>query len=290
MQRGVLQYSLFKHLSIRVSGATYIIQSGTSLSGDQDAANNAITDTVLISAGSDIVTGTAEICSTNPPAVGLKANTHDQSDAALWFDSPTSTTPIAPGVKAKTNILPSDQTYYLGLNEMAGSIGPNNKLVFPDGGYNYFYQGNFIRIHNDVPLTISTARLYVGAGGKVNFILADLANYDSCQGSFSYFPIANSVIDVYPTTSNPSRVASSVNSPADTGAIYNIDLAIPTPGDHIIIVIGQDSAFLFRNNNITTKPYPMGMPGIFTITGNSAIDTNDCTGHCILSEILLFPV
>jgi hypothetical protein len=271
-----------------ISGTTYIIQSGTSLSGDQDAANDAITDTVLISAGSEIVNGTAEICSTNPPSVGLKADTHDLSDAALWFDSPTSTTPIATGVKAKTTTLPSNQTYYLGLNEMTGTVGPTNKMAFAKGGYNYFYQGNFIRIHNDVPLTISTARLYVGAGGKVNFILADLANYDSCAGSFSYFPIANSLIDVYPTTTNPDRVASSINSPLDTGAIFNIDLAIPTPGDHIIIVIGQDSAFLFRNNNITTKPYPMGMPGIFTITGNSAIDQNNCADTAFYQQYYYF--
>ncbi len=76
--------------------------------------------------------------------------------------------------------------------------------------------------------------------------------------------------------------------PLDTGAVYNIDLAIPTPGDHIIIVIGQDSAFLFRNNNITTNPYPMGMPGIFTITGNSAINTNDCKDTAFYQKYYYF--
>ena len=159
---------------------------------------------------------------------------------------------------------------------MSGSIGPKTKTEFTNGGYNYF-QGNFIKFHNDVPLTIATSRLYVGAGGKVDFIVADLADYDSCTGSFSYFPISENMIDVYPTTPNPSRVASSVNSPADTGAVYLLNLAVPTPGDHVIIVIGEDSAFLFRNNNIATNPYPMGIPGVFTITGNSAIDASNCT-------------
>ena len=69
---------------------------------------------------------------------------------------------------------------------------------------------------------------------------------------------------------------SSVNSPSDTGAVFLLNLAVPTPGDHVLIVICQDSAFLFRNNNISTNPYPMGMPGIFTITGNSAINTSNC--------------
>ncbi len=137
----------------------------------------------------------------------LKQIRDDQSDAALWFDSPTSTTPIASGIQANTNKIPSDKTYYLGLNEMTGSIGPKNKKAFSSGGYNYF-QGNFVKFHNDVPLTIATSRLYVGAGGKVNFIVADLADYDSCTGAFSYFPISSNTINVYPTTPNPSRVAS----------------------------------------------------------------------------------
>jgi hypothetical protein len=127
-----------------------------------------------------------------------------------------------------------------------------------------------------VPLTIATTRLYVGAGGKVNFIIGDLADYDSCTGEFSYFPISSNTIYVYPTTPTPSRVASSINTPTDTGAVFLLNLPVPTPGDHVLIVVCEDSAFLFRNNNITANPYPTGLPGIFTITGNSAINTTNC--------------
>jgi len=207
--------------------------------------------------------------------VGLKANTNDQSDAVSWFDSPTAITPIATGVQANTTDITANKTYYMGLNEISESIGPKNKTVFPNGGYNYF-QGNFIRFHNNVPLTIATTRLYVGASGQVNFTVADLAGYDSCTGAYSYFPISSNTIDVYATTSNPSRIASSINSPLDTGAVYLLNLPVPTPGDHVLIVVAQDSAFLFRNNTIATNPYPMGLPGIFTITGNSAINTANC--------------
>ncbi len=256
-------------------GQNYIIQAATLLAGDQDNSNDLISDTINISAGSETITGNAEICSTSPAVAGLKANILDSSDAVLWFDSPVSTTPIASGNQATTSVIPADQTYYLGLNEISGSIGPKNKTVFPSGGYNYF-QGNFIKFHNDVPVTISTTRLYVGAGGKVNFIVADLADYDSCTGAFSYFPISSNTINVYPTTTTPSRVASSINSANDTGAVFLLDLPVPTPGDHVLIVIADDSAFLFRNNNITTKPYPLGIPGVFTITGNSAINTTNC--------------
>ncbi|MDP9040417.1 MAG: T9SS type A sorting domain-containing protein, partial [Bacteroidota bacterium] len=194
----------------------------------------------------------------------------------FWFTSPTSTKPIASGARTNTSVLPDDQkTYYLGLNELTGSIGPKTKMEFPAGGYNYF-QGNFVKFHNDVPLTISTTRLYVGAAGKVKFIVADLADYDSCTGAFSYFEITSNTIDVYPTTSTPSRVASNTNSASDTGAVFLLNLGVPTPGNHVLIVLAEDSAFLFRNNNITTNPYPMGIPGVFTITGNSAINTANC--------------
>jgi GEVED domain/Secretion system C-terminal sorting domain len=257
------------------AGSNYIIQAGTLLPGDQDPSNDAVSDTIAVSAGSETVTGNAEICSTSPAQVGLKANVKDISDAALWFDSPTATTAIASGIRATTSVITSNKTYYLGLNEMSGSIGPKTKLAFTAGGYNYF-QGNFVKFHNDVPVTISTSRLYVGAGGKVNFIVADLADYDSCTGSFSYFIISSNTIDVYPTKPNPSRVALTTNLLSDTGAVYLLNLAVPTPGDHILIVIAEDSAFLFRNNNITKNPYPMGIPGVFTITGNSAINTANC--------------
>jgi Subtilase family/GEVED domain/Secretion system C-terminal sorting domain len=257
------------------AGANYIVQASATLPGDQDTANDGITDTVAISAGSETITGEAEICSSSPASAGLKANVKDSSDAVLWFDSPTATTSIASGVQANTTVIPANKTYYLGLNEISGSIGPKTKKAFTSGGYNYF-QGNFVKFHNNVPVTIETARLYVGAGGKVNFIVADLADYDSCTGSFSYFPISTNTIDVYPTTTAPSRVASSVNSASDTGAVFLLNLAVPTPGDHVLIVIAEDSAFLFRNNNITNNPYPVGIPGVFTITGNSAINTANC--------------
>jgi hypothetical protein len=42
-------------------------------------------------------------------------------------------------------------------------------------------------------------------------------------------------------------------------------------------VIADDSAFLFRNNAVKKNPYPLGIPGTFMITGNSAINTTDCS-------------
>ena len=79
------------------AGKTYIVQAGTGLPDDQNPSNDTITDTLTVSAGSETITGEAEICSTSNPLAGLKANLTDSTDAVLWFDSPTSITPIASG-------------------------------------------------------------------------------------------------------------------------------------------------------------------------------------------------
>jgi len=257
------------------AGITYVIKASTLLAGDQNPLNDAVIDTVQFSVGTETITGNAEICGGSPATAGLKANLTDSSDAVSWYDSKDATTPIATGPKATTTVIPADNTYWLGLNEISGSVGPKNKKAFISGGYNYF-QGNFIKFHNDVPVTIESTRLYLSSGGKINFIVADLASYDSCAGSFSYFPISSTTIDVYPTTPNISRTPQTINSALDTGAVFLLNLSVPTPGDHILITVADDSAFIFRNNNIGSKPYPIGLPGVFMITGNSAINTSNC--------------
>ena len=121
------------------------------------------------------------------------------------------TTPVAAGAQATTSVIPANKTYYLGVNDLNGTVGPKTKMEFSSGGYNFF-QGNFIRFSNEVPLTISSSRLYVGNGGKVTFMVADLASFDSCTGAYSYYPISSNTIDVYPTTPNPQPGAVTGNS------------------------------------------------------------------------------
>lgn len=270
------------------AGKTYIITTTTALSTDQNNANNSLTDTLNASTGNPVtVTGESEICSNNPPQAGLLANTTDSTNAVLWYDSQTATTPIAGGRQATTSDIPSNNTYYLGLNDLSGVVGPKSKMDLGGGGYNYF-QGNFIRFTNSVPLTISSARLYVGNGGKVNFTVADLASFDSCSGGYSYYPGSSTTIDVYPTTPNPQAGAVNGNFASDTGAVYLLNLAVPTPGQHILIVVAENNATLFRNNGITTKPYPFGIPGVFTIDGNSAINTSSCADTSFYQQYYYF--
>ncbi len=261
------------------AGKTYVVTVTSALNGDQDNSNNSGADSLLISAGSGTtITGTAAICPGSPSLAGLKANTTDSSNAVLWFDSPTSTTPIAGGLQATTNVVPANQTYYMGVNEGIASVGPKNKTVFANGGYNTF-DGNFIEFHNDVPVTLNTTRLYVSHGGRVTFTVADLASWDSCSGAYSYYALSSTTINTYATTPNIKAGPVTGNSPLDTGAVFLLNLAVPTTGNHILIVVCDetDSTSIFRNNGITNKPYPFGVKGVFTITGNSAVNPSDCS-------------
>ncbi len=271
------------------AGQTYIIKVGTGLSTDQDSSNNTTSDTVSVNSGSSNVTGVAEICNSSSATASLAAVGSDSTDVVKWYDAQNAVTPIATGSPATTTDIPADKTYYLGLNENSGSVGPANKLQFANGGYNVF-QGNYIRFTNAVPLTISTTRLYVGHGGKVQFIVADLASIDSSTGAYSYFPISTNTINVYPTTPTPQAGAVTGNNASDTGAIFFLNLSVPTAGNHILIVIADsvDQPTLFRNNQITSNPYPFTLPGIFSITGNSVIDNANTKDTVLYQQYYYF--
>jgi len=257
-----------------VAGTTYTISTKTILPGDQDPSNDLNTTSVSVSTGSNTASGTAEICSTDPAQASLIANVTDTNDVAVWFDSPTSTTPIAGGNKTFTSVIPPDKTYYLALNDINTTIGPPNKLVYPGGGYNEFV-GNFVKITNLVPVTITSARLYISHAGKIKFTVADIVDFNAANGSYSYFPLSSNIIDVYPTTPNPQGGQVTSNSPLDTGAVFYLNLQVPETGDHGIIIECQDSANIFRNNPVSPNPYPFSIPGVFYITGNSAVNTSN---------------
>ncbi len=259
-----------------VAGTTYTITSKTNLPGDQNTANDQNVSTVAVSTGGNTTTGTAEICTINPPSASLQANVVDSNDVAVWYDSPTATTPITSGNKATTNVIPANNTYYLALNDIDPSVGPANKMAFTSGGYNSF-SGNFVKIHNSVPLTIQSSKLYIGHGGKITFIVADIVDFNATTGEYSYFPVSTNTIDVYPTTPTPAAGPINGNNAADTGAVFYLNLPIPETGDHAIIIECQNGATIFRNNNITSNPYPFSIPGVFDITGNSAINTSNAS-------------
>jgi hypothetical protein len=248
-------------------GTTYTITARTNFPGDEDTTNDQLSGTLVTSPGGAVPTGIAELCGNE---VYFKSTVSDTTNLAFWYESATSTTPLAAGYDtSSTNIITPDHTYYLGLNDQTLSVGPPNKLVYPSGGYNIWNQGQYISFSNTVPLTIESARLYIGNAGQVTFTVVDTSDTDPTNGSFYYSVVSSDSLFVYPTTPTAPTLGANDNNPADTGAIFYLNLPVTDVGPHLIFINCSNGASVFRNNTIASNPYPFTTVGnAFTITGN----------------------
>ncbi len=250
-------------------GASYTFTSYTSLGADVNTANDSNVTTVTANPASPAATGSATVCGTNATTVQLKANASGD-DVVLWYDNQTATMPIAAGSNTTTTDVAG--TYYLALNDLKAKGGPATALTLAppsnNPGFYYPLNGQFVEFTTSVPLTLQSARLYVAYPGTVVFTLASLASFTS-QG-YSYYPIDSVSINVYPTYATPQsgRVNISAGQMTDTGAVYYLNLPIPNPGNYILIAECYGSN-LFIDENIATNPYPIKIPGVFSVTGNS---------------------
>jgi len=254
-------------------GTTYTITSQVSLPGDQNTSNDQNVSTIVINSLDASQSGTGEIC--NNTQAFLKTAATD-FDGFFWYNSSTATTPIAAGSTATiaASALPANHTLYLGKNDYYNNVGPANKAAWPDGGYNYF-SGNFVNFTCSVPLIIQTAKLYIGKPGPITFIVADISNFDPSTGNYQYRPYSSVTVDAYQTSPTVPIPGNPFPNPADTGNVFLLNLVVPVAGNHSIIIVNSDSAMIFRNNNIPSNPYPIGQPGVFTFTGNSAVTTGN---------------
>ncbi len=264
----------FSRPFISAPATSFTIISSVNLLTDQNTANNTNTTTIVTAAKPIGPTATASICSGN--AI-LKVTNPSLASNYFWYSSASATTPIATGYSTSTTNIPVNNTFYVG-KEARGTVGLNNKMINANGGYNAF-SGQFINITNSVPVTIESARLYISYPGNITFTVANFGGWtDAAHSSYSYTPLNSVTINVYPTTPNPTPAnadgtTSNGNSAADTGAVYALNLPIPSSGDHVIIIDCQNGASIFRNSSITNTPYPISFSNIFSITGNSASTT-----------------
>ena len=250
---------------------SYNVAVSVNFTADQNPTNNSIVNDVTIGNKSGTPDAIGTICGTN--AI-LKVNNPEANANYFWYSSASSIAPIAAGPTLNTNTIPANKTYYVG-REMKTTVGLPNKMVHPDGGYNSF-SGNFVRINNSVPVIIESARLYIGNPGTVQVMLADLGTLNA-NGSYTYFPLSSVTFNVTATNPTPAGGAVTGNPVGDTGAIYQLNLPVNTPGDHVLMVTCSNGATIFRNNNMVGATYPMPVPGVFSITGNSVNwgSTND---------------
>lgn len=267
------------------AGTTYTFFSKTALATDPNTANDTSSASVTVNGAESAGTGAATLCGANATSVVLHANASGD-DLALWYDSPTATTPIAAGNNTSTTEITANKTYYLGLNDLQTTAGPSGKNASAlaatagtsIGGAYFRFGGNFMKFTTYVPLTIESAKMYIGHTGQISFTLAQLISFDDNTGEYEYLPILTNTVDVYPTMLNYNShdTAIQINvtpgDNSDTGAYFLLNIPVPNPGAYILMFNCSNYASAFLNANIKTNPYPLTLPGVMAITGNDMID------------------
>lgn len=235
-------------------GVSYSFRISATLANDQDASNNQLVVSRATSPASAAPTGTAMLCGNT---LQLQGN---GNGPVFWYDAPTGGNYLAFG---NTSIVsrPAGSKVYAALNDFSGTTGAASKTAFSSGGYNQFSPA--LRITTQIPLTLEKARLYVGNSGRVKFTVIK-----ESDGT----PISSVTLDVK-ATRNPAAAGAQDDDTRDVGAIYSLNLNIPTAGDYQIAVEFEDGATIFRNNNIAQNPYPIVLSGLMSITGTTATTT-----------------
>ena len=248
-------------------GQTYRFAITTALGNDLNLTNNTLVETRT---------------TTPAPTNGLFSATRCGSDTAIslrntgggtayWYDSPVGGNLLAAGNQIAIKTLPATGQFYAVLNDFAGTIGPADKRAFGGGSY----AGNFgpaPLVSTRVPLLIERARLYIGSAGKLTFTVR----------KFDNTAISSVTLDVLPTRNQSLTAVNSsgqlADDPDDQGAVYALNLRIPTPGDYKITIDYAEGASIFRSNSaVAGFPYEIktgsGAP-IMTIKG-SLFNTSD---------------
>jgi hypothetical protein len=236
-----------------IAGATYTISAQTNLVGDPISSNDKATGSIIISQPPTVNDLSAYYCTNNNKYL-LGG---DGDGQLLWYKSPTDALPFAYGNSVSVSDMPLNNTFYAGLNDFSGNVGPVNKNVFSTGGYNQFTPD--IKVHTNIPVIIETARLYIGNAGKITFTV----KADNGQ------VVSATTLNVTATRSNPQPGALPDDA-TDQGGVYTLNLLLPAAGNYTITPSYENGATMYRNNN-GIVPYPFKAGNIFSITGNTAI-------------------
>jgi hypothetical protein len=245
-----------------LAGNTYTITAATLLAGDVVTANNGVSLSVTIDSTPLPANLSAFYC-TDANIYNLNGTGGGQ---IFWYKNIGDALPFTYGSTVTTAQAPVNNTYYAGLNDFSGNIGPATKNVFSAGGYNQFTPS--VKVYTKVPLFIESARLYIGNAGKLTFTVS------TPNGQ----TVSATTISVTATRSTPGAGALA-DDPNDQGRVYPLNLTLPAAGNYIISVSYPDAATLYRSNGGVTG-YPFSLGGIFNIVNNnatSATNTADTT-------------
>ncbi len=195
---------------------------------------------------------------TNNEAVTLSAS---NAGTPFWYDAETGGKLIAVGNNLSVKKVDTPTNLYASYNDVSGQMGPKTKKDFAGGTYS----GNFGPkpiFHTKAPIVIESARLYIGHSGKIIFTVERISDLT---------PISSVTLDVTSTRNSSLGNTSNgqqLDDPADPGAIYNLGLAIPEPGEYQISIEYEDNASIFRSNQ-GVSGFPFNLQNAVTIVGSS---------------------
>lgn len=231
------------------AGVSYEIEAASNLTNDLNAGNNTSIINASISNPPGISNASALQCGTLAQYT-LNAN---GSGTIFWYKNASDNVPLTFSQSnvgtSYTDNGPAINKFYAGINDLSSSVGPATNTVFSSGG---FLSGNnpAVLMRTAVPVTLESARLYIGAAGKITFI-ASKTN----------------------TGAEVSRVTLEVNPGSQ---VYPLNLTLPEAGDYSVAISYENGASIYRNNGGVTG-YPFKIGEIFSIIGNTASTTGTTT-------------
>lgn len=239
------------------SGTTYQFNCSSTLASDQMSSNNNFSTSITIAINPDAPEISATYCDQNQ--ILLKSTATDGT--VFWYDSANATSPIAVGNNTSTSTALTK--IYGALNDFSGKIGPTTKAEFESGANAYNQFTPSVRLTAYAPIILDRARLYIGNSGTITF---NVTNEETGE------EVSSSTINVT-ATRNPAAAGAQDDDPKDTGAIYDLGLKIPAPGNYLINISYGNGATIFRNrttNSSNLPKYPFVLPNVLSITGNTA--------------------
>ncbi|MFI5136862.1 MAG: S8 family serine peptidase [Sphingobacteriales bacterium] len=240
-----------------IAGTGYNVTASTNLPNDPISANNEVSEIITVSSPASAAGLAAWYC--------VNSKQYQLSGAGdgevLWYQNSNDTIPFASGPTVNVPQPPVNNTWYAGLNDFKSSIGPATKYVFAGGGYNQFTP--YISVNTQIPVIIESARLYIGNPGKITFNVANL------NGEI----VSSATINAVATRANPQPGAQA-DDPSDKGAVYYLNLILPSAGAYTITAVYDSTATIYRSN-AGVSGYPFKTGNIFSITGNNAVSATD---------------
>ncbi|WP_332368969.1 S8 family serine peptidase [Spirosoma telluris] len=201
--------------STLVAGQSYRFIITTGLNTDQNAINNSVTETRTTAPAPANGIFTATQCGSDT-LISLR---NTGGGTAFWYDSPIGGNLLAAGNQTAVPKLSTSGQFYATLNTFSGTIGPVDKNAFGGGSYSGNF-GPYPLISTTVPLTIESARLYIGTAGQLTFTVR---KYDNTA-------VSSVTLDVNPTR-NQSLTATTngqlVDDPNDQGLCIHLICAFP---------------------------------------------------------------